>query len=168
MRHARCSPTRLRRALASRLITLWVVLLWTVARAGDGPGPLAGGPPAPALPDPGWALLRVLAALALVLGLFALAVWLFRNGQRVLARGRTPKLRILEVRPLGGRQSLYVVAYERERFLLAASPQGLQLLTHLPPLAPEAAEAVEMPVSVSPAWSGVFATVLRQARSRGP
>lgn len=88
---------------------------------------------APDLPNPGLALLRVLGALAIVLAVFWLGVWLYRNWQRFFLRTGTPRLQVLEARPLGGRQMLYVVAYEQERLLLASSPQGVTLLTHLPP-----------------------------------
>jgi len=86
------------------------------------------------LPDAGMSLIRVLGALALVLAIFLGGVWLFRNWQRLaLQRGRAPKLNVLEVRSLGGRHALYVVAYEQERFLLAASPAGVNLVSHLQP-----------------------------------
>ena len=96
--------------------------------------------PEPALssPDLGLSLLRVLGALALVLAIFFGLVWLIRNWQRLaLQRGGGPRLNVLEVRPLGGRHSLYVVGYDNERFLLAASPNGINLLTHLPPVTSE-------------------------------
>ena len=84
-------------------------------------------------PDVGTSLLRVMGALALVLGIFLAGVWLFRNWQRLaVQRGRAPKLNVLEIRSLGGRQSICVVGYERERFLLASSPAGVNFLTHLP------------------------------------
>ena len=90
---------------------------------------------APALSTPalGVSLVRVLGALALVLGIFLAGVWLFRNWQRLaVRRGRAPRLNILEIRSLGGRQAIYVVGYESERFLLASSPAGVSFLTHLP------------------------------------
>jgi len=84
-------------------------------------------------PDLGVSLLRVVGALVLVLGLFLGGVWIFRNWQRLTARrGATRKLDVMEVRPLGGRQAIYVVGYEQERFLLASSPAGVNFLTHLP------------------------------------
>jgi len=86
------------------------------------------------LPDVGLSLVRVLGALALVLAIFLGGVWLFRNWQRLaIRRGHAPKLNVLEVRSLGGRHALYVVAYENERFLLAASPAGVNLVSHLQP-----------------------------------
>ena len=93
--------------------------------------PLAASPP---LPDVGVSLLRVFGALAVVLAVFLGGVWLFRNWQRlVIQRGRKPRLNVLEVRSLGGRHALYVVGYEQDRFLLAASPAGVNLLSHLQP-----------------------------------
>lgn len=94
--------------------------------------------PALSTPDLGASLLRVFGALVLVLGIFLAGVWLFRNWQRLaVQRGRAPKLNILEIRSLGGRQAIYVVGYERERLLLASSPQGVNFLTHLPSAANE-------------------------------
>lgn len=88
---------------------------------------------APVLPDAGLSLLRVFGSLALVVGLFLGGVWCFRNWQRLAVyRGRTPKLNVLEVRSLGGRQALYLVGCEQQRFLLASSPAGISLITHLP------------------------------------
>jgi len=78
-------------------------------------------------------VLRVLGALALVIGLFLGGVWLYRNWQRLPSQhGRAPRLNVLETRSLGGRQALYVVGYEQERFLIASSPAGVNLLSHLP------------------------------------
>ena len=100
----------------------------------------------PALPTPdvGMSLLRVMGALVLVLGIFLAGVWLFRNWQRLaVRRGRAPKLNVLEIRSLGGRQSIYVVGYEQERFLLASSPAGVNFLTHLPGAGNEETSASE-------------------------
>jgi flagellar biogenesis protein FliO len=110
------------------------------------------------LPDVGLSLIRVLGALALVLGIFLGGAWLFRNWQRLtLQRGRASKLNVVEVRSLGGRHALYVVGYQQERFLLASSPAGVNLLSHLP--------AVEDDVTASKATAFVqpsFAQTLTQ------
>jgi flagellar biogenesis protein FliO len=88
---------------------------------------------APSLPDAGVSFLRVMGALALVIGIFLAGVWLFKNWQRLaVQRGRAPKLNVLEVRSLGGRHTIYVVGYEQERFLISSSPGGVNLLSHLP------------------------------------
>ncbi len=87
----------------------------------------------PSLPDPAVSFLRVMGALALVIGIFLAGVWMFKNWQRLaLQRGRGPKLNILETRSLGGRHAIHVVGYEQERFLISSSPGGVNLLSHLP------------------------------------
>jgi flagellar biogenesis protein FliO len=84
------------------------------------------------LPNAGLSFIRVIGALALVIGLFLGGVWMFRNWQRVGGqRGRAPKLNVLETRSLGGRHAIYVVGYDRERFLISSSPGGVNLLSHL-------------------------------------
>jgi flagellar biogenesis protein FliO len=88
---------------------------------------------APVLPDAGASLLRVMGSLALVLGLFFGGVWLFKNWQRLsVKRGQKPKLNILETRSLGSRQAVFVVGYDKQRFLVTTSPAGVNLLSHLP------------------------------------
>jgi flagellar biogenesis protein FliO len=65
--------------------------------------------------------------------LFLGGVWFFKNWQRLaVQRGRAPKLNILETRSLGGRQAIFVVGYNQERFLISSSPTGVNLLSHLP------------------------------------
>ena len=87
----------------------------------------------PSLPDPGVSLLRIMGALALVIGIFLAGVWLFKNWQRLaIQRGHAPKLSVLEVRSLGGRHAIYVIGYEQERYLISSSPGGVNLLSHLP------------------------------------
>jgi flagellar biosynthetic protein FliO len=99
-----------------------------------------------ALPDMGASLLRVAGALVVVIALFFAGVWLFKNWQRLaLRKGAAPKLNVLEVRSLGQRQAIYVVAYEQQRMLLASSNAGVTLLSHLPSTdAPPAEEAPKM------------------------
>ena len=110
-----------------------VMVLSTTVASAEATNTLAVPAPAPVVPDIGLSFLRVMGALAIVLALFLGGVWLFRNWQRVMIRGgRMPKLNVLEARSLGGRQSIYVVAYEQERFLLASSPNGVNFLSHLP------------------------------------
>jgi flagellar biogenesis protein FliO len=75
-------------------------------------------------------LIKMIGALAVVFAALFFGVWLFKNWQTVLnRRGVSPKLRVLEVKSLGARQALYVVGYERQRFLIASSSAGLALLT---------------------------------------
>jgi flagellar biogenesis protein FliO len=114
---------------------------------------------APELPGIGPSLLRVFGALALVIGIFLGGVWLFRNWQRLIRPpGYTPKLNLIETRPLGGRQTLYVVGYEQERFLLASSPAGVSLLSHLPDAVVDEAPAGG---KTPPPFSQVLAQMLK-------
>jgi len=113
----------------------------------------------PPLPDTGLSFLRVMGALALVLGLFLGGTWFFKNWQRLaLQRGQAPKLNILETRPLGARQAVFVVGYEKQRFLVATSPAGVNLLSHLPDC--EAAE--NEPPTAKPSGPMPFAQALAQ------
>jgi flagellar protein FliO/FliZ len=87
----------------------------------------------PPLPDAGFSVIRVFGALALVVALFLAGVWIFKNWHRIGGhRGRTQHLQVLESRSLGGRHALYVVGYQGQRLLVAASPSGVSLLSHLP------------------------------------
>ena len=105
----------------------------------------------PALPDAGPSILRVMGALALVLGIFFGGVWLYRNWQRLtIQRGRAPKLNVVETRPLGGKHALYVIGYEQERFLLSASPTGVSLITHLPAAEKDSPETTTTDTSQTP------------------
>jgi len=89
-------------------------------------------PLTPGLPDTGPSLLRVLGALALVLGLFLGGVWFVRNGRfSALGRRGLAKLNVLETRSLGARQAICVVAYGSERFLIGSTPAGIHLISHL-------------------------------------
>jgi flagellar biogenesis protein FliO len=98
-----------------------------------------------ALPDAGASLLRVCGAFFVVVALFLGGVWLFRNWQRLAVQKRGgAKLNVIEVKSLGQRQSIYVVGYQQQRMLLAASPAGITLLTHLP-----ASGETEKPASIT-------------------
>ena len=101
---------------------------------------------APAFPDTGVSLLRVTGALVLVLGLFLCGAWLFKNWQRLaIQRGQQPKLNVLETRSLGARQAIFVVGYEHQRFLVATSAAGVNLLSHLPDAEPGETAPAEKP-----------------------
>ena len=115
-----------------------------------------------AYPDDGFSsMARVIGALFLVIGIFLGGVWLFRNWQCLsVQRGLAPKLNILETRSLGARQAIYVVGYEQERFLVAASPAGISLLSHLP-AAPEAGEAGETKTAANPSFAEALKQVLK-------
>jgi flagellar biogenesis protein FliO len=134
----------------------WLALVCVNAASAAEPVP---SPVASPLPDVGTSLLRVFGALAVVLAVFLGGVWLFRNWQRiVIQRGRAPRLNVLEVRSLGGRHALYVIGYDHDRFLLAASPAGVQLLSHLPS-AEEPAQ--DKPAAAQPTFAQALAQTLK-------
>jgi flagellar biogenesis protein FliO len=113
-----------------------------------------------ALPDVGTSVVRLLGALALVVALFLAGAWLYRNWQRLAGRrGHAPQLHILEARPLGQRQALYLVGYQQQRLLLAASPAGIHLISHLP------AHEAPPPGGFG---DGAFEDALQQAATRSP
>ena len=116
----------------------------------------------PPFPDAGVSLIRVTGALALVLGLFLGGAWVFKNWQRLaVPRGRQPKLNLLETRSLGARQAVLVVAYERQRFLVATSPAGVNLLSHLPDAEVETTELDAKP-GAPMAFGQALAQVLKR------
>jgi len=131
-------------------------------------------PPLP-LPDAGFSILRVFGALTLVIALFLAGVWVFRNWHRVSAQRGAQQLRIIESRSLGGRHALYVVGYQTQRLLVASSPSGVSLVSHLP-----AAESESGPEGLGAGPAGgvsgkgsggigpAFVQVLQQAIQRKP
>lgn len=117
-----------------------------------------------ALPDAGVSLVRVMGALAFVLAIFLGGVWLYRNWQRLARKGgHAPQLQLLETRALGHRHVLYVVGYQQQRLLLAASPGGVALVSHLPPGDPDEAAPEVATTQVS---SAGFVQALQQAVQR--
>lgn len=111
-----------------------------------------------ALPDLGVSLVRVVGALGVVIALFLVGVWLFRNWQRLAWRkGAPPKLAVLEVKTLGQRQSLFIVGYEQQRMLIASSSAGITLLSHLPAAESEPAAAAAPKMGFAEALQQVLA-----------
>jgi flagellar biogenesis protein FliO len=115
--------------------------------------------PGASLPDAGASVIRVFGAFILVIALFLIGVWLFRNWQRVaMQRGGGSRLNVFEVKSLGQRQALYVVGYQQQRMLLASSPAGITLVSHLP-------DATEAEQAAPPAGAN-FAQALQQVLGR--
>jgi len=138
-------------------------LAWAEATTNAFSGPLA----APSLPDTGPSLLRVIRELSNSLGLFLAGAWFVRNGRLSnLGRPRSARLNVLETRSLGARQSLLVVAYGTERFLIGSTPAGINLLSHLAPSAESEADP-SAPPAANPSFTQALSQVLRGAKS-GP
>jgi flagellar biogenesis protein FliO len=114
--------------------------------------------PIAVLPDANFSILRVFGSLVLVVALFLGGVWLFRNWQRLAIRqGKAPRLNVLESRSIGGRHSLMVVGYEQQRFLIASSPAGVQMLSSLPEAKPLEVPGTESTPSFAQAFQKVLA-----------
>lgn len=116
--------------------------------------------PGSGLPDAGGSVLRVLGALILVIAIFFGGIWMFRNWQRLsLRKGGAPRLNVIEVRSLGQRHALYVVGYDQQRMLLASSPAGVTLVSHLPVAdEKEVAEAA----APQPSFAAAFQQILQR------
>jgi len=75
-------------------------------------------------------VLRVIVSCALVCGLAWVLGWSLRRWQPIYGNPKR-RLRLLEVLPLGGGKSLALVACDHRHFLLALTPQSIQLLTEV-------------------------------------
>jgi flagellar biogenesis protein FliO len=163
-----CTPkspaVSFRRTLAGPTLALGVFTLFlaTTGFAADVTNSPALPLTLPQLPNAGPSVLRVMGALALVLGLFLGGVWLFRNWQRLtIQRGRPAQLNVIETRSLGGKHALYVIGYQQERFLLASSPAGVNLLSHLPSAEEKDAPAEAKTTALAPSFAQALAHVLK-------
>jgi flagellar biogenesis protein FliO len=123
-----------RTALAALPLLLGAGLSALAEETGLPPISVTNRPPvASELPDVTFPLFRVFGALAVVVALFVGGAWLFRNWSGFAGpRGRTARLRMLEMRSLGNRHALFVVGYDQQRLLIASSPAGITLLERLP------------------------------------
>ena len=102
-----------------------------------------------------YSVVRLLGGFALIGALLVAFAWFARKGVLPgLKGGSKARLKVLEARTLGHRQAIYVVGYDKQRLLVASSPAGVQLLTHLPE-----AEAGELESAPAPS----FAEALMQA-----
>jgi flagellar biogenesis protein FliO len=145
------------------LAILFTLLTATTGLAVDATNsPTAAPLTLPPFPDAGPSIIRVMGALALVLGIFLGGAWLFRNWQRLtIQRGRAPKLNVLETRSLGGKTALYVIGYEQERFLLSSSPTGVNLLSHLQTAVETDAPTDAKPAEAPPSFAQALTKVLK-------
>jgi flagellar biosynthetic protein FliO len=148
-----------------QLLVLWLLGSYSAFGATTSTNLFSSPLPAAGLADTGPSLLRVLGALALVLGLFLGGTWLVRNG-RLSGFGRkaSARLNVLETRSLGARQAIYVVGYGQERFLIGSTPAGINLLSHLTPTAEPEADGAGHVVE-PPSFSQALVQVLRGAKS---
>jgi flagellar biogenesis protein FliO len=110
-----------------------------------------------ALPDAGASIFRVCGAFFVVVAVFLGGVWLFRNWQRLATqKSGGAKLNLIEVKSLGQRQAIYVVGYQQQRMLIASTPAGVTLLSHLPSVSETEKPAVGTNLSFSEALQHVL------------
>ena len=93
----------------------------------DGKPTQAGSAPAPG--PSGW---RALGSLLLVSGLAGGGLWAFRKwGANKLPGGGGSRMKVEETLALGDRRFVSILKVDEERFLIALSPQGVNLMTRL-------------------------------------
>jgi flagellar biogenesis protein FliO len=110
-----------------------------------------------ALPDAGASIFRFCGAFFVVVAVFLGGVWLFRNWQRLATqKSGGAKLNLIEVKSLGQRQAIYVVGYQQQRMLIASTPAGVTLLSHLPSVSETEKPAVGTNLSFSEALQHVL------------
>lgn len=86
---------------------------------------------APEAPPSG---LRAFGSLVLVLGLAGASLWALKKyGRGRLPGGGGGKLKVEETLALGDRRFVSILEVEGERFLIALTPQGIQLISRLDP-----------------------------------
>lgn len=112
------------------------------------------------IPSVGGSIVRMMGGLAFVLALFFGGVWLWKNWQRVARIRNKSQLRVIEAQSLGARHALYVVGYQKQRFLISSSPAGISLVSALPE-----GEAVNAAVEPAAAPAS-FALLLQSALGR--
>ena len=82
---------------------------------------------------------QMMGALIFVVSIFVLGAWLFQKSRFFpVSKSGPAQLQILESRSLGYRNGLLVVGYNQQRFLLATSATGINLLSPLPDAGPTA------------------------------
>ncbi len=114
--------------------------------------PAASAAPAQSL---GEVFIRTMGAFLIVIALVLAVAWGFRRSKLFgLVHAGSSHLRILESKSIGARHTLHVVAYGEQRFLIADTPTGTNLIA---PVEAPAASPVTEPVPAP----GTFAEKLR-------
>lgn len=80
------------------------------------------------------ASLKMVAALAVVIGLLLLLYAASRKGFGVFPKARDGAIKVIETRPLGGKKFLCLVSVRGEEMLLGLSNERIEYLSKLPPV----------------------------------
>ena len=128
-----------------------------------------GGQPADGFGIP---TLRMLGALALVLGLILLIAYLARRFlplQGTGLSGRADVIRIVATKMLGGRRSLMLVRVRGQTLLLGLTPQSIQCLTEIQEVEGEWAQPTEeSPAGASSAFNRQLDNLIHPSKEDQP
>jgi len=105
---------------------------WWLLIAAASPAMAAAAEAGRDVPDLGTAVLKMLAALALVLGLFAVGIYLLKRFGVVPWTTQAADLRIERVLSLGYRSRIAVVRASGQRFLVGITPTQINRIAELP------------------------------------
>jgi flagellar protein FliO/FliZ len=106
-----------------RLLTLTLLLVPQLSVAAE----------AAAEPNLLYAALKMVAALAVIIGLLLLLYAASRKGFGVLPKARGGSIKVLETKPLGGKKFLCLVSVRGEEMLLGLSNERIECLSKLTP-----------------------------------
>ncbi len=109
--------------MKTQLLSIVLLLTPTLLMAADKPGDVSLLTPA----------LKMLAGLAVIVGLLLLFYGLSRKGFKFLPQQREGAIKILETKPLGGKKFLCLVSVRGEDLLLGMSNERIECLSKLPP-----------------------------------
>lgn len=104
------------------------LLIFFIVLAAPVPAMAAGSPAGLVVPG-----LKMVAGLAVVLGLLYLLYALSRRGLFLLPGAKEGLIRIVEVRSLGGRKGLCLVEVHGQELLLGFGPERIECLARLEP-----------------------------------
>jgi flagellar biosynthetic protein FliO len=113
---------------------------WWLLIAAASPALAAAAEAGRDVPDLGTAVLKMLAALALVLGLFAVGIYLLKRFGVVPWTTQAADLRIERVLSLGYRSRIAVVRASGQRFLVGITPTQISRIAELPEADDEASD----------------------------
>jgi flagellar biogenesis protein FliO len=124
-----------------------------LAEAGAADGPTDLPLLSPLIQYPRASCKWTIASIFLIVGLYALLRHVRRFGPGSGGRaGSSNRLTILEVKPMGHRQNLAVVAYEGQRLLLSVHPGGIEYLCSLTPASPSKFDSESRTNEAAAAW----------------
>lgn len=117
-----------------------------------------------AAPGAGEVGFRMLGAMLIVFAVLFAGTWAVKRWRLLPGGvGKKSRLKMLESKAIAPRQSVVVLGYEEKRFLVAATPQGVSLLTTLPD---GINEPVPEPVAAPAGFGELLITALQQRSLR--